>query len=176
MPPGQMRVWCKCNTCTRKRERYDPHLGAKLKLNDFFQLTTYSPSVSGFATYDEEEQSMASTRTDVIRARIRELEKELTQRESYGYDDHADGTVLTWVKKFRDSEKDFHYVAIKVDDWWYLTGTKVKGPARWDELVQHWSDGIAVESVLFATGWRPVNEADEADEADAAQEKVPGTA
>lgn len=119
--------------------------------------------ITGYATSGTgREEEVKTNRNDVIKARMRELERELTLRENYGVDDHPDGAVLTWIKKFAGDERDFHYAAIKVEDRWYLTGSKVQGVTTWDELVSHWTDGIAVEQVLVADRWRDLRGEEEA--------------
>jgi hypothetical protein len=101
-------------------------------------------------------------RDEIIQARIRDLEAELAQRRVYGRDTHGDGTVLSWAKTHPGNDKMYHYAAIKVDDWWYITGTSHKGPLSWDGLVtKYWTSEDVVAEVFICRSWRVIGREDE---------------
>jgi hypothetical protein len=108
-------------------------------------------------------------RTEDIRARLRELEAELTKLARYGDDTYEVGTVLRFLKRYDswrgdDENRDYTYAAIKTsEDFWYLSGRGVRqssGSPRarvtWDELISFMVTGVAVETVEVATCWEQI--------------------
>lgn len=74
----------------------------------------------------------------------------------YGPDDFADGTVITWKRRFDASpgEPVYSYAAIKVGDLWFTTGMYQSGRS-WALMVEkHLSH--AEGGVWYVTEWTEV--------------------
>lgn len=75
------------------------------------------------------------SRTEVIEARLRELEAELTDIKRFGTDAYDEGDVLTFKGDY-NGPKTYAYAAIKAGGKWHLTGGKAIQHASWDQLVE----------------------------------------
>lgn len=83
-------------------------------------------------------------RKEDIKARMRQLEAEMTLLDRYGDDIYDDGDVIKFTKTFRpneytahgDGSRRFTFAALKVGDTWYLTGRTLVNGKTWDELVE----------------------------------------
>lgn len=98
-------------------------------------------------------------RSEVIRARIMELEAELVTLNVFGNDRFKDGTVIRWKKRFGSNGGKYTYAAIKAGWAWYLTdrqGSKV----TWEDLVRILTaDGVS--KVRIATEWSRMKKSDQ---------------
>lgn len=117
------------------------------------------------------------SRIDDIRARMRQLERELAQLERFGRDHFVDGDVIRWRKTFPvsrqtpgsmwnasaaselDATARYTYAALKTSAGWYVTGGNKDRSNRsytFDELVNFITTGPAPEDVEVATAWRDI--------------------
>lgn len=75
------------------------------------------------------------SRTEVIEARLRDLEAELADIKRFGEDTYEDGDVLTFKGDY-NGPKTYAYAALKAGGKWHLTGGKAIQHASWDALVE----------------------------------------
>lgn len=115
-------------------------------------------------TTREIKERVSMNRDEVIRARIRELERELAQRERYGVDNYPDGTVLRWDKTYPNVDEVYKFAAIKANGTWHPTGRVMPANCTWDKLVEVWTNQNVVEVVREATLWAPIGAASEREE------------
>jgi hypothetical protein len=85
----------------------------------------------------------SKSRQEVIRARMEQLEAELTELDQFGEDEYEDGAVLVFDMSFRttgsvEEPAPYVYAAIKAKGLWFVTGQHNMSYWRWDQLVNFW--------------------------------------
>lgn len=96
-----------------------------------------------------------TSRADVIKLRIAQLEAELASIAQFGDDRFPEGTVIRWKKRFSGGRQKYTYAALKAGNLWYPTSRRGPGPWTWDQLVATLQqDGVRKAKV--ATGWKPL--------------------
>lgn len=102
------------------------------------------------------------SRIDTIKARLRELERELESLERFGRDRFEVGDVIRFKRDFRNykTTKTYTYAALKTPHGWYVTGKSVSSMSSnvytYDELIAFIAEAYDVE---VATGWVDVTDA-----------------
>lgn len=87
---------------------------------------------------------------------IERLERRLELLKSFPEEDpFDDGDVIHFTRRLGPTSRarNFHYVAMRQNGQWYLTGKLNKTPKSWGSLVKMLTDGFLVGKVWFVTGW-----------------------
>lgn len=75
--------------------------------------------------------------------------KELLDR--FGLDDFSEGDVIRWTKTFANSDYEYSYCAVKMDEKWYTSNGKT---LRWSELLyEAMEDNTSELKIEVASAW-----------------------
>lgn len=118
--------------------------------------------VDEFLKSEGEKVESSLSRTEVLRAQIANMQRELTELERFPEDNFEVGTIVAFDRKFKGNDQVFSYAAIKgTETQWYLSGlianlvTTPVGRERerrvtWDQLTYAMRNAMNVR-VIFKT-------------------------
>lgn len=95
-----------------------------------------------------QEIDRADRRGDQLRGRLQRVEEKLRKLPP----EPPRQSVVRFDRKFAGNPKVYSYVAVRIDDRWFLSGREERDPMHWSELVQFAKRG----TIRRATGWAGV--------------------
>jgi hypothetical protein len=137
---GYVTTWkmsCSCGEWEYRTYQYDGD-GTQ---NDYTRLCRQARREHFLQTRGEKRMK----RQDIINARIRELEREAARLSAMPAEPETidpDEALVVWWRKTFHGGAAYTYTAVKVNDRWWVTGSRGNNIARtWDELLEFVAQG-----------------------------------